>query len=71
MAKMYLRNGGKKKSIALVHDGWYVFAGCTLVNHTCDEIKDGMDACDLHDDDCFTWDKPIHTTKELIKAINS
>ena len=47
-----------------------MFAGCTLVNHTCDEIKEGMDVTDLFDDDCFTWNEPIHTTKQLIEAIN-
>jgi hypothetical protein len=50
---------------------WYVVKGGTIVNLTFDDVNNGVDVETLKDMDCFTWDKPINTLKQLQKAIQA
>ena len=54
-----------------VHEGWYAVEGSSNVNHTYEEIEDGVDIEGLADDDCFTWPDGIDTLEELIEAVEA
>lgn len=54
----------------LVYGGWYIAEGGTIVNHTHEEIDDGVWIEELSDDDCFTCDKPILTLQELVTEVD-
>lgn len=50
---------------------WYVAERGCVVNLTWEEITAGRNIEEISDADCFTWDKPINTLKQLQKAIEA
>lgn len=56
--------------IVFYYDGWYACEDSLNVNHTPDEVEDGVNVEELYDDDMFTAPRPINSLEELIDAVN-
>ena len=67
--------GRGTKSKCFVYEGrtssYYVVKGGTIVNRTYETLEDGVDVEGVEDFDCFTWNKPINTELQLVKAVES
>lgn len=50
---------------------WYAVEGSQNVNHTSEELEDGVDIETVSDDDTFTWPKGISSEEELENAVNA
>jgi hypothetical protein len=62
---------GKTKTTVFYYRGWYVCKGSVNVNRTRDEVEDGVNVEELNDYDIFTWNKPINTLNQLVKAVEA
>ena len=57
-------------TIVFYYDGWYVCKGSMNVNHTFDDVENGVDVETLRDDDMFT-SHTINSLDDLINAVDN
>lgn len=50
---------------------WYAVEGSSNVNHTTEELSDGVNVEEVSDDDAFTWPDGIYSEEDLESAVNA